>query len=151
MSELTIGQKLWWVGSNYRRHDHDQGEATVTKIGRKWAELSFSWRALRIDKNTLIADGGGYTSPGRCYLSRDHFEAAEHVRKVWDEFQTDFRGRYGMPPEMTVERIIEARRLLGLPASAIEAEGRDPQGHGAEHESATRAAGDAPTPPNREG
>ena len=72
---LIVGQKLWYVPSyGYRRDGH---EVTVEKIGRRWVTLAGN--CGRIDKGTLFLDGGQYTSPGRCWLSREAYEESKAI------------------------------------------------------------------------
>ena len=88
----------------------------MTKIGRKWAALD---NYERIDVNTLIADGGKYSSPGRCYITREAFEAEQALEEAWHDFQR--RVSYVVPPGMTVERIAQLREEFGMPAPKKEA------------------------------
>lgn len=56
-AEYTVGQTLWWEGSRYAY------TLTIERVGRRWLTLD---NGYRVDRQTLIADGGGYVSPGRC-------------------------------------------------------------------------------------
>ncbi len=107
---LQVGQKLWFVGSH--RHSGDPCEVIVEKIGRKWATIDKM--ADRIDIETLVADGNGYSSPGRCYLSRAEYESKIALDNAWGEFTKLMRNAYQMPNGMTVEKIAQARAILGL-------------------------------------
>lgn len=108
---LVEGQKLWFVGSHPHRHNRGGQEVTVEKVGRKWATISAG--ADRIDKTTLRADGGGYTSPGQCYLSEAEYEAEKALSVAWSEFAA-LMDRWRMPSDMTLEKITKAREVLGL-------------------------------------
>lgn len=57
---------------------------TVNKVGRKWAAIDMH---MRIDINTLAADGGNYSSPGQCYLSKEAYEAEVLLNETWDRFK----------------------------------------------------------------
>ena len=71
---LRVGQKLWWVG-NRSAGDGRQREVTVVSVGRKWATLDCkSGYPIRNDIETLWADGKGFWSPGRCYLSKQEYD-----------------------------------------------------------------------------
>lgn len=86
------------------------GFVTVTKVGRKWAEISA--RGYRIDKETLAIDGGGYTSPGRCYLTKDEHDAAENLRRAWSKLRDYVDRKYTAPEGVTVDAIEAALRVL---------------------------------------
>jgi hypothetical protein len=138
VSNLTVGQTLWYVPRELRFQK--PSEVTVQKIGRKWAQVDYR---LRIDVQTLIADGGDYSSPGRCYLSREEYEAELARRDAWRDFCKLLRWSR-QPRAATIEAIEQAQILLGLkrPASATEARsgetaGLDPKDKGAVGEAET--------------
>jgi hypothetical protein len=108
MAELKVGQKLWF---NSSVRYYTSREVTVTKVGRRWAYISAN--RLRIDKETLVVDGDGYSSPGRCYLSRDEHEAEVAVRAAWRDLQHKV-SHCNLPPGVTVERIMQVCEFLGI-------------------------------------
>lgn len=67
----TEGQTLWLVPSRYR-HSGEPREVTITKVGRKWLTLNNGYRAA---VDGLALDGGEYSSPGVCYLTREAWGA----------------------------------------------------------------------------
>ena len=106
-TDLSVGQKLWFVPD---RHFGQPREVTVLKIGRKWAAISE--RGDRIDIETLVVDGKGYSSPGRCYRSREGYETIAAANAAWDALMRDLRNTYQRPRGLTVEDIEQARRIL---------------------------------------
>lgn len=78
---LEVGQELWYVPADSRFVASQSRSVRVEKIGRKWASLNTQYR---IDINTLWADGGQYSSPGRCWLSRDAWLAEQRRHALWD-------------------------------------------------------------------
>lgn len=108
MSELTVGQKLWLVP---QRGYGVPREVTVAKIGRKWATLD-GWRESRIDKETLWMDGGVYTSPGRCYLSREEWEESQRLSGAWGVLKTLIADRWNRPDGVTIADMRAAANLL---------------------------------------
>lgn len=96
--KLFVGQELYFVPSDSRNKPY---WVTVNKIGSKWAQVSTT---LRINIETLWADGGKYISPGRCWFSVEAHEA--EVRRVgaWRELQKTVQ--YGGPPESLDENQI---------------------------------------------
>jgi len=104
---IEQGQELWFVPSRRRASPYI---ATVLKVGRKWAELDD--RGLRIDVETLWADGGQYSSPGRAWLSKEAWEEEVERNKAWDRFTTLLRHKYSVPDHLTTEDIIGMIRKL---------------------------------------
>lgn len=109
MAKLIEGQTLWWVP---RQTKHSQAkEVTVTKVGRKWAQLD---NHHRIDIETLIADSGGYSPPGACYVNREGYEEELAISKAWACLKQDMQ-YINIPAGVSAADIASARQLLGLP------------------------------------
>jgi hypothetical protein len=100
MSDFQVGQKLWYVPS--RRHSQPEW-VTIEKVGRKW--LSVGGR-LRLDAETLHADAGGHSSPGRAYVSEEAHAAAVRIAQKWREFNTEV-SRSWHPPKHLSEADID--------------------------------------------
>lgn len=110
---LTVGQTLWYVPHQRYESGRDRGtEVTVIKVGRKWADLN---RGIpRISIQTMQADGGQYSSPGRCYLSRDEWLAEITLNAIWRDFASRIGGQ--SPPDgVTEDAIRQAAELLHIP------------------------------------
>ena len=103
---LTVGQKLWCVPSQRRGSPH---EVTVEKVGRKWANIGYR---DRIDIETLRIDGGEYSSPGTCYVSKQAYEDEIKLGQAWEAFRRSID--YSTPKGITIERIQEAQKILGI-------------------------------------
>lgn len=103
---LSLGQTLWYVPSSRRGTPH---EAKIQGLGRKWATLD---NGERINISTLLADGGQYFSPGRCYLSKEAYEAELAVCKAWNEFRNTVSRCYSPPEAVTLNQIHNAHRAL---------------------------------------
>lgn len=116
---LQPGQKLWYVPEDPRWEK--TREVTVAKIGNRWAELGR--KDFRADLETLEVDGGKYSSPGRCYLSREAWEEEKLLRAAWREFQRDVERANAEGGLITVENISAARQVLGLPKCSKEQKG----------------------------
>lgn len=107
--KLEVGQKLWFVPGTY---SNARGrEVVVVHIGRKWAELADS---NRVEIETLKVDGGKYGYLGQCYLTRQEHEKSEALRREWSDFCHALSGWTRPPEGMTREKIVEARKLLGI-------------------------------------
>lgn len=107
--KIHVGQQLYWVPS--QPYAYSKGMTTVTKVGRKWAELD---NRYRIDIRTMVADGGGYSSPGRCYQSQEEHERIVEEQRTWSTFRDKIANKYRCPDGITTEKIREAAKVLGI-------------------------------------
>lgn len=112
MSKLTVGQKLWWVGvwSRVGVTAESGREVTITSVGRKWAGIDRP--DTRVDIHSLVADGGEYSSPGRCYLSREDYEREYILRREWEWLKRMFPAR--PPAHITPDAIQLIASVIGL-------------------------------------
>lgn len=108
MSKFFVGQKLWFVPSMYYHHKTPV-EVVITKVGRVWLQTSNH----RINAITLEADGGKYSSPGKCYLSKEEYDAVNLKEVLWKSIKTDI-AYMSVPDSVTIENMEAARKLLGL-------------------------------------
>lgn len=70
--------------------------------------------AMRFDIKTMQADG--YWTGG-VYPSKEHYEQEQAVKKAWGDLCNKMKW-YNQPDGVTVEKIAEARKLLGLEVSS---------------------------------
>lgn len=84
MQKLKVGQVLWWVQSGVKKSPLRDGPVTVTRIGRKWITLS---NYHRMDIETWDADGGGFSSPGRCYVSEEAYRYECAMTEKWGDLR----------------------------------------------------------------
>src|SRR4051812_6194835 len=114
MPPLAIGQTLYFVPA--QRHNGNPHDVVVMKIGRKWADIRpADWQrnSHRIGLDDWQADGGGYSSPGRCSPSKEAYDAECARREAWQGLQRELRNLSGHPPHgVTVEAMTQARALL---------------------------------------
>ena len=87
-----------------RRGAHN---ARVGKVGRKWITLD---TGDRVDLDTLEINDGNYTSPGRCYLSQEHYDRKKRRASAWSGLKFFVRD-YDRPPSHLTTEAIE--RVLG--------------------------------------
>jgi hypothetical protein len=103
---LTVGQVLWFVPSHIR----DKPEAvTVLKIGRKWAHIG---KHGRVNRETLFVDGGTFASPGRCWLSKEAWEAEVRRQEAWQRLRKDIDRQWQAPDGLSLEQIEQAIEIL---------------------------------------
>lgn len=107
MAELKVGQILIYVRSDTRNKTHS--EAEIASIGRKW--VNFKGYYTRADKDTLIADGGQYSSPGRYYLSEKDWEDERELHAEWNKLRNNFGG-YQPPENLTLEKIRQITEIM---------------------------------------
>jgi hypothetical protein len=73
MTDLKVGQKLWFVPSQGARKCR---WVTVEKIGRKWITIGYSngqndqFDISKLTNGKAALDGGRYSSPGYVYLDQ---------------------------------------------------------------------------------
>lgn len=107
---LQVGQELWFV--HRERRSGAPFTTKVTKIGRKWAQLDSHYR---IDVATMVADGGQYTSPGRCWISREEWEAEVARNEAWWKLRRMIERQYDPPAGLSTEQIGQIIGTLMLP------------------------------------
>lgn len=115
MGEVRAGQKLWFVPSERRRTPY---EIEVQSVGRKWVNCN---DRLRFDMDTLEADGHGYSSPGKAYLTKADYELARRRSEAWSHLvQTIARlGAWRAPEHLTTAKIEEITALVTNPSRAL--------------------------------
>lgn len=107
--KFIAGQTLFFEPDSSVCSSTKRGLVDVKKVGRKWLHLS---NGVRVSAQTLKADGNGYASPGRCYLTEEERNAFFALKKEWTFFIC--RVNSGMPQGVTLEKIDRARQLLGI-------------------------------------
>jgi hypothetical protein len=85
-------------------------EAAITEVARKWATIGPHGR---FDRETGAMDGGRHSSDGQVWRSRADYEAHAQLSAAWADIKRDLQWAK-CPEGVTVERINQARRLLGL-------------------------------------
>lgn len=106
---FTVGQKLWYVTSNRR------GESrwiVIAKIGRKWLTCEDCHCEIRIDAETMAADGGDYSSPGKCYLSGEEHRQELLLLSAHDNLYRKLSHRPYLG--VTIEDVRAAAKLLRI-------------------------------------
>ncbi len=97
---LQVGQELWFV---HRERRSGAPFATKgTRVGRKWAQLDSHYK---IDIVTLVADGGQYASPGRCWLNKEAWEAEAKRDETWWKLRRKVEYGWHAPPHLSIEQI----------------------------------------------
>lgn len=110
-NNIQPGDQLFFSARD-RRDGGRNGYRTVTKVGREW--IYFEGSAPRARIESLIADGGGYSSPGRYWLTQEAYEDERKLYLAWHAFRTDIATIYKLPEDLTIEAIQDARKRLGV-------------------------------------
>lgn len=110
MADYQVGQELYFVPNSMVSRRESPHTVTITKVGRKWLTLS---NYYRVDRDDLRADGGNYSSPGRCWLSQEEYEKACRLALAWEQFKLHLQN-IPRPAMLTLDKIREARRVLGM-------------------------------------
>jgi hypothetical protein len=109
MNTFIVGQTLWWEYSEMSRGPGR--EVVITKIGRDWIYLN---NRCRVDKRYLVADGGKYSPPGRCYLSKEAYAEMVELNKAWRDLRNAIISQVKIPDNVGLESIRTARRVLHI-------------------------------------
>jgi hypothetical protein len=118
MASLSIGQKLWYVPFDRRLTSSVGHEVTVVKVGRKWAEIDKqvdrmrTYAAGRIDIKTMFLDGGRYSSPGRCWLSKADYDREQQRQATWKTVHAWVSGRINAPDNLPISAMMQAMVIL---------------------------------------
>lgn len=104
---FEIGQTVFYTDNDRKGRIYP---SKVESIGRKWVNLEK--HAGRFDKETMLLDGGQYSSPGKVYLSEEVYRNELAVEDLWKKFREAYT--YRAPEGVTVDNIREAARLLKL-------------------------------------
>lgn len=105
----AVGMTVWAAS----RNDLPPEENIITKIGRRWISFKSTkiGRESRFDAETLVIDGGQYSSPGKVYPSLDEYHERSECGRLWTEYRRKLPWR--PPAEMTCERIKQLIEELG--------------------------------------
>jgi hypothetical protein len=114
--KFKAGDTLFFVPS---RHGSKR-VVTIKTVGRKWLTLAgfAEGQRIAIDDPALDVEIPKYGSVGRCYLTETHYAGAVALDLAWNKLRTDVNNKWRAADCITVERIAEARKLLGLDGSA---------------------------------
>lgn len=84
----------------------------IVKVGRKWIYLDGPGD-YRFSPDEMMIDSGGYASRWRVWYSRESYERKKATNDAWMALKNAIRD-VRQPPDLTVEKIEEARRILGI-------------------------------------
>lgn len=84
---------------------------TITKVGRKFLTVKLVSREYRVYIDTLIVDGNGYNSPGRCYLSKEEYDKQKYHKDLWESIKHKF-DTYNLPNWATVDNLSKIKELI---------------------------------------
>lgn len=104
--EGGVGSRLWWVGDTHRL---TSGEVTITTLEGNRAMLS-NGVLLDLDTMNAVPDP---VSCGRCYASREEYEARALLLDEWADFCRDVSS-VSLPDGIDVEGIRALRAQLGI-------------------------------------
>ena len=105
---LTEGMKLWFVPSHRSGSPY---EVTVTRVGRKWAEIDGSYHGTRADRLTWAIDGRGYIAPGVLWPSKHAFEEEIARQTEWRDVMRS-QNVYHAPDGVTRADIAAIKAIL---------------------------------------
>ena len=104
--DFKIGQKLWFQNRDTRCTSY---YVTISKIGKKWIYADLH----KINKDTLVVDGERYSSPGKCYESKEEYERQNKLDKEWHILRNQIE-RINWKIEITSDVMFTIRKLLNI-------------------------------------
>lgn len=125
------GQEVWCVFTSYRGNREKKDDPiryTVLKVDRRWATLKTDEcrynREVFADLESSYEEGYSVSRHkkedhrlGRCYADIGAKLERDEICAEWGDFSREIRDMLyrNAPPGITVERITQARELLGIP------------------------------------
>lgn len=112
--ECTVGQRLWFESTE---RFAPSGYVTVKAVGRRWVQLaqeSGHWRPLKIGLGRRDVPLEGYGSMGTLWSSKEEAKSSQQLSAAWSSFCRSVRDAR-QPAGLTLEKLQQARELLGLP------------------------------------
>jgi hypothetical protein len=114
---MITGQLLYYVPNATRTGRIT--ELRVKHVGRKWATLELpllpgarEWG--RCDLVTGEVDGKGYSSPGKCWNSKEEYERYAQLAQAWTVFRNRIDRAFNPPAGVTIEKLESVLDTLNL-------------------------------------
>ena len=105
MFDFKVGQRLYRVNNDRRE---GQSWITIEKVGRKWLTMDYG---ARVDKETLEVDGGQYSSPAKCYLTKCEYTNKIKKDAIW--IKVVGRWPYNTP-DISLEKMVRIAEILEI-------------------------------------
>lgn len=109
--EFKVGQEVYLVPTQKRMGNPHF--AKIEKIGRKWITLADNYG--RFSPDSMMADGGQYSPPYRCYLSKEEYEVEAAADAAWNELNKLIDSHYSKPEWLDKDKIDKCIELLKKP------------------------------------
>ena len=104
-SLYKVGQEIYYSGV--------RGGITtsvITKVGRKYCELSNNRLRLNIELNRVVSNDASWTS--QVWESLEAYELEKFSNKLWDEIRLYFSRAYSKPKEMTDHKLQQIKSII---------------------------------------
>ena len=105
---MKVGDTLYFVYSG--NYPSAPEVVTVLALGRKWATLS---NGYRIEVETLRAERGKYSSPGRAWETKKEYDAIFFAATLWKKFRI-LVDAVRADNDFTAKQIVAAAAALGI-------------------------------------
>ena len=100
-----VGQEIY-----YSSNRGGISNAIITKVGRKYCELSNRRLRLNIQLNRVVSADGDWTY--QVWESLEAYELEKSSNKLWDEIRLYFSNTYSKPKEMTDHKLKQIKSIL---------------------------------------
>ena len=103
---------MYKVGQEIYYGDARGGITTsvITKVGRKYCELSNKRRRLNIELNRVVSSDASWTY--QVWESLEAYELEKSSNKLWDEIRLYFSKAYSKPKEMTDHKLQQIKSII---------------------------------------
>ncbi len=105
---IVVGQKLYYVPNRHNSSGAPRN-VVVERVGKKWITCN---DCARLDIDTLCGDGGKYSSPGSCYLTKNHYDELVMLGSMWSDVQQLFKSTYSRPYHITKQDMIDITAIM---------------------------------------
>ena len=111
MHDLKVGDQVIFAPSRYTQisSPNEFKTLTITSIGRKWVYTNHQYR---FNKKTLLIDAGGYSQPGKIYLSKEKYLEQIKKEKAWNNIRTLVNSRYSPPENIDYQSLENIAEIL---------------------------------------
>lgn len=102
---------------NVKPDHHCPLAAKVTKVGRKWVNLSTIGLGAfyRVPVGSRDLDGGNYSSPGKVWVDEHEYQRRKATEEAWSALQRKIEYVREVPDHISEEDVRFAASRLGLP------------------------------------
>ena len=112
--KLKVGQKLFCVNFSVNKGSSSGEWLTISKVGRRWAELKDGQRVFRVDIDNLLGEANYRGVRGSVYLDEESYIAEVNLKTAWIKVSDYIKRQYFVPDGVTLGDLQKISELLKL-------------------------------------